>query len=120
MDDTQAALAQICGKLRELAVPWVGHAPDFADPRGLNLQQQADPYSGLATLVGRWPPDSKGRGGGVTLNGDGSFFAEYDVLAWQGERFVEAVTAWGHPGRMRGEARMLDVRGEPVVVRGRA
>ncbi|MDY0012550.1 MAG: hypothetical protein RBS40_06620, partial [Rhodocyclaceae bacterium] len=106
-NDLSALVAQISAKLRELAAPWAAGDPSFADPRRLALAERADPYTGLTTQVGAWPRDSLGRRGEVTINDDGSFFAEYDVLAWQGDRFVEAVTAWGRPGKLRGEARLL-------------
>jgi hypothetical protein len=112
--DAPALVAQISAKLRELAASWIRGDLAFADPARLNLAERVDPYTGQATLVGKWQPDGHGRRGEVTINGDGSFFAEYDVLVWQGEQFVEAVTAWGRPGVMRGEARLLEASGEQV------
>lgn len=112
--DAPALVAQISAKLRELAAPWIGGDGLFADPQALHLTSRADPFSGEATLVGKWSQDGLGRRGELTVNGDGSFFAEHDVLVWQGEHFVEAVTAWGRPGVMRGEARLLEASGEQV------
>lgn len=111
--ETTAVIAQVCDKLRELAAAWVSD-PDFADPACLSLAERIDPYTSQATLVGKWSPDEHGRRGEVTVNDDGSFFAEYDVLVWKGERFIEAVTAWGRPGVMKGEARLLDESGEQL------
>jgi hypothetical protein len=112
--EASAMVAQISAKLRELAAGWIVDEPAFADPACLALVERADPFTGQATLVGKWPPDGQGRRGELTLNDDGSFFAEYDVLVWHGEHFVEAVTAWGRPGVMRGEARLLEASGEQV------
>jgi hypothetical protein len=112
--DSSAVVAQISAKLRELAAAWVHGDPAFADPARLTLGERTDPFTGQATLVGKWAPDEHGRRGEVTINDDGSFFAEYDVLVWHGERFVEAVTAWGRPGVIKGEARRLEASGEQV------
>ncbi|MBL8446438.1 MAG: hypothetical protein JNJ44_03385 [Zoogloeaceae bacterium] len=112
-----SVVAAISQRLRELAVPWIGGAAGFADPARLELAPRTDPFTGQATLVGKWSPDAQGRRGAVTLNDDGSFFAEHDVLVWQGTHFVEAVTVWGRPGVMKGEARFLDETGEPAAGR---
>lgn len=112
------AVGDICAKLRELAAPWIGGDALFADPVSLAFSPRADTYTGQTTWVGKWGQDSLGRRGEVTVNGDGSFFAEHDVLVWEGEHFVEAVTAWGRPGVIRGEARLLEASGEQVPVRG--
>ena len=112
--DAPDVVGAIAAKLRELAAAWVQGDPTFANPARLALAERTDPYTGQATLVGKWPPDEHGRHGEVTINDDGSFFAEYDVLVWHGEHFVEAVTAWGRPGVMKGEARLLEASGEQV------
>lgn len=112
--DHSAVVTQISAKLRELAGNWIRGDLAFADPSRLNLAERIDPYTGQATLVGKWTPDEHGRRGEMTINDDGSFFAEYDVLIWYDGRFVEAVTAWGRPGVMKGEARLLEPSGEQV------
>jgi hypothetical protein len=114
MNDHNAVVESIAAKLRELAADWIEGDTAFADPARLALAERADPFSGQQTLVGKWAPDQHGRRGEFTLNDDGSFFAEFDVLVWHGERFVEAVTAWGRPGVMKGEARLLEASGEQV------
>ncbi len=111
-------VAAISQRLQELARPWVGGEAVFADLARLDLAARTDPFTGQPTLVGKWAPDAEGRRGAVTLNDDGSFFAEHDVLVWQGAHFVEAVTVWGRPGVMKGEARFLDETGEPATGRG--
>lgn len=112
--DASAAVDAIAVKLRNLAAAWIEGDAAFADPARLSLAPRTDPYTGQQTLVGKWAPDAHGRRGELTLNDDGSFFAEYDVLVWHGEQFVEAVTAWGRPGVMKGEARLLEASGEQV------
>jgi hypothetical protein len=114
MSDIPAVVAAIAVKLRELAAAWIRGDLAFADPALLVLSERADPFTGQATLVGKWAPDEHGRRGEVTINDDGSFFAEYDVLVWHDGRFIEAVTAWGRPGVMKGDARLLEASGEQV------
>jgi hypothetical protein len=112
--ERRAHIAAVSEKLRSLAAGWLSAGDAFAEPARLVLSERADPYTGAATLVGKWFPDDRGRRGELTINDDGSFFAEYDVLVWHGERFVEAVTAWGRGAVVRGEARMLDATGEQL------
>lgn len=71
-----------------------------------------DPASGLDTLVGIWRDARGQKCGTVLIHGDGSFFAEYDIIRDhpRNERwFVEAVTAWGRGEIVRSEPRLLPV-----------
>lgn len=69
-----------------------------------------DPYSGDESLLGEWR-DAKGHLlGELKFHADGSFYVEQDVLAPHPRRrawFVEAVSAWGRAGLIKGEARLL-------------
>ncbi|WP_455212475.1 hypothetical protein [Kaarinaea lacus] len=74
------------------------------------FELQRDPASGESSLVGTWR-DSRGqRVGSIIFHCDGSFFAEYDVVAphphdqrW----FIEAVNAWGREDIIKAELRLL-------------
>ena len=73
-----------------------------------------DPFSGLASLVGIWRNGRGDRLGEIKLHGDGSFYAEYDVvLPHPGDArwFVEAVVAWGRDGIIKAEAKLLPALG---------
>lgn len=69
-----------------------------------------DPASQGAGYEGVWRNARGARCGTLTINSDGSFFAEYDLFCphprdprW----FVEMVTAWGRDGDIRYEATLI-------------
>ena len=100
-----------CERMNALAGPWQPADGPLIRPERVVWQARRDPYSGAQVHFGRWPPDLDGRRGEISINDDGSFFAEHDVLAWEEGRFVEAVAAWGRGERIKGEVRMLDAPG---------
>jgi hypothetical protein len=56
-----------------------------------------------ATLVRR-------KRGSLTINSDGSFHGEFDLLVLHPKKprwFIEAVTVWGHDGVVKAEPRLL-------------
>ena len=74
------------------------------------FELQRDPASGQTSLVGIWRDTGGQRVGSIIFHCDGSFFAEYDVVAqhptdqrW----FVEAVNAWGKHDTIKAEPRLL-------------
>lgn len=91
----------------------VGFIDDKAvhpDPSALSYHLERDPSSGEMTLVGDWLDVRGHRFGQVLLHGDGSFFAEYDIVRPHPTRprwFVEAITAWGRDGEIRTDPRLL-------------
>lgn len=104
-----ALLARISERLNLLAAQWLPAGERIADPAGLERELRRDSLSGAAVLAGRWPVDAAGRRGELSINEDGSFFAEYDLLIWRETRFIEAVCAWGTGERQRGEVRVLQL-----------
>ena len=69
-----------------------------------------DPENQLPGYEGVWRNARKERCGTLSLNTDGSFFAEYDLFVphphdqrW----FIEMVTAWGRDGLIRAELQMI-------------
>lgn len=103
-------LARICARL-SVEVAAVGLPTFEIDVARAECSLSPDSFSGDTALLGRWPADQSGRRGSFNINGDGSFFAEYDVLAnlpVNPRRFVEATTAWGRGERIRAELRILD------------
>jgi hypothetical protein len=72
--------------------------------------QVTDPASQLPGYEGVWRNARNERCGTLSFNGDGSFFAEYDLFCphprdtrW----FVEMVTAWGNAETIRSEAKLI-------------
>lgn len=61
-----------------------------------------DPFTQSQDLVGYWYNPSKQRIGQIKFYGDGSFYAEYDVVQphpVKSHCFVEAINAWGAAGQ---------------------
>lgn len=71
-----------------------------------------DPFTQSQDLVGFWYNGGKHRVGQIKFHGDGSFYAEYDIVQpHPGNRkyFVEAINAWGNADNIKTEAKLLDV-----------
>ncbi|MGZ4958657.1 MAG: hypothetical protein ACXV7J_05350 [Methylomonas sp.] len=71
-----------------------------------------DPYTQSLDLVGYWYKPGKLRIGQIRFHGDGSFYAEYDVVQpHPGNKlyFVEAINAWGRHDSIKTEAKLLDI-----------
>ncbi len=85
----------------------LGREPTFDEAA---FERSKDPYNGEETLCGYWRDGKGGRIGQIKFHGDGSYYAEYDVILphpkdprW----FVEGVVAWGRDGVIKGEAKLL-------------
>jgi hypothetical protein len=71
-----------------------------------------DPYTQSEDLVGFWYNSRQQRIGQIKFHGDGSFYAEYDVVQPHPRKknyFVEAVNAWGKEDNIKTEAKLLDL-----------
>lgn len=71
-----------------------------------------DPYSQSRDLVGFWYDTRQQRIGQIKFHGDGSFFAEYDIVQPHPSKrlcFVEAINAWGNVDKISTEAKLLDM-----------
>lgn len=76
----------------------------------LSFTLNRDPFSQLDSLEGNWSNQHGIKVGSILFHGDGSFFAEYDVVQPHPTKknwFVEAVTAWGNEMGIKSEARLL-------------
>ncbi|MGY6274767.1 hypothetical protein [Methylomonas sp. MgM2] len=83
--------------------------PDF-DSAEFSLV--VDPFTQSEDLVGYWYDAGKQRIGQIKFHGDGSFYAEYDVVKPHPSKkhfFVEAINAWGKQDNIKTEAKLLDV-----------
>lgn len=71
-----------------------------------------DPYTQNQDLVGYWFNAAKQRIGQIQFHGDGSVYAEYDVVKphpTKKQFFVEAINAWGQQDNIKTEAKLLDI-----------
>lgn len=73
-----------------------------------------DPFSGDETLIASWHNIRGHEIGSLKFHGDGTFYAEYDVLCphpkdprW----FVEGVVAWGKGETIKSESKLLPALG---------
>lgn len=85
------------------AVPEIELAP-------LQFRRVIDPSNQRPGFEGIWRNARNERCGSLTINSDGSFYAEYDLFCPnpRDERwFVEMVTAWGAGEALRCEARLI-------------
>ncbi|WP_404361329.1 hypothetical protein [Methylotuvimicrobium sp. KM1] len=89
---------------------------DLAENVGFPVFDQAefrlvtDPYSRHDDLVGYWFDAERQRVGQIQFHGDGSFYAEYDVLKphpVKPDYFIDTMTAWGRKGQIKTEAQLL-------------
>ena len=92
----------------------------FAEPNGITLpvfeaaefSLVTDPFTQSQDLVGYWYNAGKQRIGQIKFHGDGSFYAEYDVVKphpTKKQWFVEAINAWGQQNNIKTEAKLLDI-----------
>jgi uncharacterized iron-regulated membrane protein len=71
-----------------------------------------DPYSQSQDLVGYWRGSKGQKIGQIRFHGDGSFYAEYDIVLPHPQKprfFVEAINAWGNAGNIKTEAKLLEI-----------
>jgi hypothetical protein len=69
-----------------------------------------DPANGLPGYEGVWRDARGQKCGSLTINSDGSFHGEYDLLVLHPRKsgwFIEAITVWGRDGVVKAEPRLL-------------
>lgn len=109
--EVSLAVARLVETLRGEAARFVpaDRLPDIRQD-ALALAEVTDPANGQPGWEGVWRNALNERVGRLTLNSDGSFYAEYDLCVRHPSRpdwFVEAVTAWGRGDSVKAEARLL-------------
>lgn len=102
---------RIAGNIAKLGftAPPAISPPDF-DSAEFSLV--TDPFTQSQDLVGYWYNPNKQRIGQIKFHGDGSFYAEYDVVRPHPSKkqyFVEAINAWGQRDNIKTEAKLLDI-----------
>ena len=105
----EAVCARLLSEIQRLgfSADQLTQLPDYAQTQ---WESSRDPYSGEETLCLYWQSPRGGRIGQMKFHGDGSFYAEFDVVLphpsdprW----FVEGVTAWGREDVIKSEAKLL-------------
>ncbi|MFC3608361.1 hypothetical protein [Stutzerimonas tarimensis] len=87
--------------------------PDRIEPTRSELRE--DPFDHSLGLYLEWRSGSGGLLGTVLVYASDMLFAEFDVLAAHPGKagwVVEAVTAWGNPGALKSELRLLPALAE--------
>ena len=85
----------------------IGAIPEFERAEFTLIK---DPFTADENLTGYWYDKNKQRIGNIQFLSDGSFYAEYDIVKPHPSKkqwFVEAVSAWGKPGQIKTEAKLL-------------
>ncbi len=87
----------------------MGAAPKI-ELAAVQFARVTDPASQQPGYEGVWRNARNDRCGTLTINGDGSFYAEYDLFCphlRDARWFVEMVTAWGRGDDLRSEAKLI-------------
>jgi hypothetical protein len=69
-----------------------------------------DPANGLPGYEGIWRDSRAQKRGSLTINSDGSYHGEFDLLVMHPRKpgwFIEAITVWGRAGVVKTEPRLL-------------
>lgn len=71
---------------------------------------EKDTFNGEHSLIGEWRNEQGIKEGQLLFHSDGSYMAEFDVVAAHPSRkqfFVESVLAWGKDSNIKSEAKLL-------------
>lgn len=71
-----------------------------------------DPFTQSRDLVGFWYDGKQQRIGQLRFHGDGSFYAEFDIVLPHPRKprcFVEAINAWGNEQNIKTEPKLLEI-----------
>ncbi len=74
------------------------------------FSELTDPVNGQPSYEGVWRNPRNERCGSMTINSDGSCYAEYDVFCPHPQDtrwFVDMVTAWGREGSVRSDVNLI-------------
>ncbi|WP_347987934.1 hypothetical protein [Methylomonas sp. AM2-LC] len=112
-----AVCQKICQVITKLGFPTTVHLnlPVFT---AAEFTLVTDPYTQSKDLVGYWYAENKMRIGQIRFNGDGSFYAEFDIVQPHPSKkqwFVEAINAWGKQDNIKAEAKLLEIPQEAPV-----
>ena len=102
---------QIIERIKALGFPepLTLNLPNFDDAK---FSLVTDPFTQSKDLVGYWYDANQQRIGQIKFHGDGSFYAEYDVVQPHPKKprfFVEAINAWGRENNIKTEPILLEL-----------
>lgn len=92
----------------------IGHGLIVAGTSNSRSELREDPFDHSLALYAEWRSEGGGYLGSILLTGDGQVYAEFDVLLphpGKPQWVIEAVTAWGRPGELKSELRLLPALG---------
>ena len=109
-EDLRELGVKLCAVLSEEARRYIeDDAPTILLPQA-RFTRVVDPSNGLPGYEGVWRDAQAQKRGSLTINSDGSFHGEYDLLVMHPRKpgwFIEAVTVWGRDGVVKAEPRLL-------------
>ncbi len=109
--ELEALAERIVSAMQEEAVNFTatGAAPEI-ELAAVQFTRVIDPGNQLPGYEGVWRNAHNERCGTLTINSDGSFYAEYDLFCphpRDARWFVEMVTAWGQGDAVRSEVKLI-------------
>ncbi len=111
LPDALAGLGvELCRVLAEEARRYAGESAPPVRLEEAVFTRVIDPANGLPGYEGVWRDARAQKRGSLTLNSDGSYCGEFDLLVPHPSKprwFVEAVTVWGRDGVVKAEPRLL-------------
>jgi hypothetical protein len=110
-DDLLELCARLCAVLSEEAQRYAADLAPTIRLEAARFTQVIDPVNGLPGYEGVWRDARAQKCGSLTINSDGSFHGEYDLLIPHPRKpgwFIEAITVWGREGVLKTEPRLLE------------
>jgi hypothetical protein len=108
--ELQLLAGRIVQALRQEAASFSTVAAQQIELAPVQFSRVTDPANQQPGFEGIWRNARNERCGCLTINSDGSFYAEYDLFCphpRDERRFVEMVTAWGRGDDVRSEAKLI-------------
>ena len=101
---------KLCAVLSLEAERYLPDSPPTIRLPDARFSRVIDPANGLPGYEGVWRDARAQKCGSLTLNSDGSYHGEYDLLVPHPRKpgwYIEAVTVWGRDGVVKAEPRLL-------------
>ena len=101
---------KLCLVLTEEARLYTGNQAPSILLEDARFTRVIDPSNGLPGYEGVWRDAHAQKRGSLTINSDGSFHGEFDLLVLHPRKpgwFIEAITVWGRDGVVKAEPRLL-------------
>jgi len=116
MELERPTIAQLREKLQEQMTRYGFDdlVASLAEPL-VNPELRKDSFDGSVSLFAEWRTPSGALLGYLLIHGGGQTYAEFDVVRPHPARaqwVIEAMTAWGSPGEIKAEPRLLPALGD--------